>query len=80
MHGLEPWAEFFGTLLITKPSTLDPTISALFPQRPLASLLRDEPTMHAMTAVVRGMPSWNSVGPDSLPAELLSSKKHEFIQ
>ncbi|CAN0491162.1 unnamed protein product, partial [Laminaria digitata] len=50
---------------------LDPTISAQFPQRPLTPSLGDKPTVDDMTAVIRGMPNWKAVGPDSLPAELL---------
>ena len=76
---LERWVMFFGTLLITKSSKLDPTsISALFPQRPLALSLRDEPTMDDMTAVIRGIPNWKAVGPDSFPAELLKIDHPEF--
>ena len=70
---LERWEGFFGTLLTTKSSKLDPTIIALFPRRPLGPSLGDEPTMDDMTAVIRGMPNWKAVGPDSLPAGLLNS-------
>ena len=77
---LERWAGFFGTLLTAKSPNLDPTISALFPQLPLAPSLGDEPTMDDMTAVVRGMPNWKAVGPDSLPAELLKLDHPEFIR
>ena len=38
---LERWSGFFGTLLNTKSPKLDPTISGLFPQRPLAPSLGD---------------------------------------
>ena len=33
-----------------------------------------------MTAVIRGIPNWKAVGPDSLPAELLKFDHLEFIQ
>ena len=74
------WARFFGTLLTTTYSKLDLTISALFPQRPLTALLGDEPTMDDMPAVIRGMPNWKAVGPDSLPAEILKIDHPEFIR
>ena len=74
------WARYFGTLLNNKSSKLDPTTSGLFPQRPLAPSLGDEPTMDDMTAVIRGMPNWKAVGPDSLPAELLKIEHPEFIR
>ena len=77
---LERWAGYFGTLLNTKTPKLDPTISGLFPQRPLAPSLGDEPIMDGMTAVIRGMPNWKTVGPDSLPAELLKIDHPEFIR
>ena len=63
---LERWAGYFGTLLHTKSPKLGPTISGLFPQRPLAPSLGYEPTMDDMTAVIRGMPNWKAVGPDCL--------------
>ena len=77
---LERWERCFGTLLITKSSKLDPTISALFPQRPLAPSLGDEPPIDDMTAVIRGMPNWETVGPDSLPAELLKIDHLELLR
>ena len=77
---LERGARFFGTLLTTKSSKFDPTISALFLQRPLAPLLGDEPTMDDMTAVFRGMPDWKAVRPDSLPAELQNIDHPEFTR
>ena len=36
--------------------------------------------MDDMTAVIRGMPDWKVVGPDSLPAELLNVDHPEFIR
>ena len=42
---LERWTGYFGTLLNTKSPKLDPTISGLFPQWPLAPSLGDEPWM-----------------------------------
>ena len=75
---LDRWAGYFGTLQNTKSPKLDPTISGLFPQRPLAPSLGDEPIMDGMTAVIRGMPNWKTVGPDSLPAELLKIDHPEF--
>ena len=36
--------------------------------------------MDDMTAVIRGMPNWKAVGPDSLPAELLKIDHPEFIR
>ena len=36
--------------------------------------------MDDMTAVIRGMPNWKAVGPDSLPAELLKIENPEFIR
>ena len=53
----ERWVGFFQTLLNKKSPKLDPTISALFPQRPLTPSLGDEPTMDVMTGVIRGMPN-----------------------
>ena len=77
---LEQWERVVGTLLTTKSSKLDPTISALSPQRRLPPSLGDEPTMDNMTAVIRGMPNRKAVGPDSLPAELLKLDHPEFIR
>ena len=77
MRILERWASFSGTLLTTKSSKLDPTISALNPKRPTAPSLGEEPTMDDITAVIRGM---KAVGPDSLPAELLKIDHPEFIR
>ena len=77
---LERWAGYFGTLLNTKSPNHDPTTSGLFPQRPLAPSLGDEPTMDEIPAVVRGMPNWKAVGTDSLPAELLKIDHPEFIR
>ena len=54
---LEREVVFFGTVLTTKSSQLDPTISALFPQRPLAPLLGDELTMDGLMMAIRGMPN-----------------------
>ena len=51
------WRGFFQTLLNKKSSKLDLTITALFPQRPLASSLGVEPTMDDMMGVIRGMPN-----------------------
>ena len=59
---------------------LDLTITALFPQRPLAPSLVVEPTMDDMMAVIRGMPNWKAVGPDALPAEVLKLDHPEFIR
>ena len=36
--------------------------------------------MDEIPAVVRGMPNWKAVGPDSLPAELLKIDHPEFIR
>ena len=33
-----------------------------------------------VTAVIRAMPNWKAVGPDSLPAELLKIDHPEFIR
>ena len=77
---LERWAGYFGTLLNTKSPELDPNISGLFPQWPLAPSVGGEPTMDGMTKVIRGMPNWKAVGPDSLPAELLKIENPEFIR
>ena len=49
------WGGFFQTLLNKKSSKLDLTITALFPQRPLASSLGVEPTMDDMMGVIRGL-------------------------
>ena len=76
----ERWGGLSQTLLNKKSPKLDPTISILFPQRPLTPSLGDEPTMHNMTGVIRGTPNWKAVGPDSLPAELLKLDHHEFIR
>ena len=56
------------------------TITVLFPQRPLAPSLGVEPTMDDMMGVIRGMPNWKAVGPDSLPAEVLKLDHPEFIR
>ena len=64
----------------TKSPKLDAAISDLFPQRPLAPSLGDELTMNEMIAVIRGMPNWKAVGPDSLPSELLKIDHPEFIR
>ena len=77
---LKRWARFFGPLLTTESSKLNPIINALFPQRPLAPSLGDEPTMADTTAVIRGMPNWKAVGLDYLPAELLKIDYPEFIR
>ena len=36
--------------------------------------------MDDLTVVIRGMPNWKAVGPDSLPAELLKIDHPEFIR
>ena len=36
--------------------------------------------MDDLTVVIRGMPNWKAVGPDSLPAELLKFDHPEFIR
>ena len=36
--------------------------------------------MDEMTAVIRGMPNWKAVGPDSMPSELLKIDHPEFIR
>ena len=59
---------------------LDLTITALFPQRPLAPSLGDEPTVDDFTGVIRGIPNWKAVGPDSLLAEELKLDHPEFIR
>ena len=80
MRILKRRAGFFGTFLTTTSSKLDPTISALLPQRPLTPSLGDESTMDGMKAVIRGMQIWKAVGPDSRPAELLKLDHPEFIR
>ena len=45
----ERWGGYFQTVLNKKSPKLDPTISALFLQRPLIPSLGDEPTMDDMT-------------------------------
>ena len=77
---LKRWARYFGTLVNKKTPKLDPTISGLFPQRPLAPSLGDEPTMDDMTAVIRGMPNWKAVRSDSLQAELLQIDHPKIIR
>ena len=77
---LKRWAGYFRTLLHTKSPKLDPAINDLFPQRPLAPSLADELTVDKMTAVIRSMPIWKAVGPDSLPSELLKIDHPEFIR
>ena len=77
---LERWAGHFGPLLNTKSPKLDPANSDLFPQRPLAPSLGVELTTNEMIAVIRGMPNWKAVGPDSLPSELLEIDHLEFIR
>ena len=77
---LERWAGYFGTLPNTKSPKLDAAISDLFPQQQLAPSLRGELTMDEMTAVIRGMPNWKAVGPDSMPSELLEIDDPEFIR
>ena len=73
------WEGFFQPVLHKKSPKRDLTIIVLFPQRPLAPLLGDEPTMDDMTGVIRDMPNWKAVGPDSLPAEALKLDHPEFI-
>ena len=73
------WGGFFQTFLNKKSPKLDLTITALFPQRPSAPSLGVEPTMDYMTVLIRGMPTWKGVGPDSLPAEVLKLDYPEFI-
>ena len=36
--------------------------------------------MDDMMGVIRGMPNWKAVGPDSLPAEILKLDHPEFIR
>ena len=60
--------------------TLDPAKSDLFPQRPLPSSLGDELTTDEITAVIRGIPNWKALGPDSLPSELLKIDHREFTR
>ena len=52
----------------------------LFPQPSLALSLGVEPTMDGMMGVIRGMPNWKAVGPDSLPAEVVKLDHPEFIR
>ena len=66
------WGGVFQTLLNKKSPKLDLTITALFPQQHLAPSLRVEQTMDDMIGVIRGMPNWKAVVPDTLPAEVLS--------
>ena len=77
---LKRWGGFFQTLLNKKSSNLDPTISSLFPQRPLAPSLGYEPTVDDMTGVIRDMQNCKPLGPDSLLAEPLKFDHHEFIR
>ena len=56
-----------------KSPKLDLTITVLLPQQPLAPSLGVDPTMEDMMGVIRGMPNWKAVGPDSFPAQVLSS-------
>ena len=58
------WGGFFQTLNKKSPK-LDLTGTALFPQRPLAPSLGVRPTIDDMMGVIRGMPNWKAVGPDS---------------
>ena len=74
------WGGFFQTLLNKKSPKLDLTITALFPQRPLAPSLGVRPTIDDMMGVIRGMPNWNAVGPDCLLAEVLKLDHPEFIR
>ena len=67
-------------MITTLHDSLDLTITVLFPQRPLAPSLGVEPTMDDMMGVIRGMPNWKAVGPDSLPAEVLKLDHQEFIR
>ena len=76
----ERWGGYFQTVLNKKSPKLDPTISALFLQRPLIPSLGDEPTMDDMTGVIRGMPNWKAVGSDSHPAQLLKRDHPELIR
>ena len=66
------WEGFFQTLLNRKSPKLDLTITVLFPRRLLAPSIGVEPTMHDMMGEIRGMPNWKAVGPNPLPAEVLS--------
>lgn len=52
---LERWSGRFSSLLTTTSPNLDPTISALFPQRLLAPSLGDKATIDGIdVAVIRG--------------------------
>ena len=56
-------------------------IGTLFPRRPLALSLGDEPAMDEMTPAIRSMPkNWKAVGRDSLPAGLLKADHPEITE
>ena len=71
---------FFQTFLKKKSPKLDLAITVIFSQRPLAPSLDVQATIDDMMGVIRGMPNWKAVGPDSLPAEILKLDHPEFIR
>ena len=74
------WGGFFQTLLNKKSPKPGLTITALLPPRPLSPSLGVEPSMDDMMQVIRGMPNWKAVEPDSLPADVLKLDHLEFIR
>ena len=53
----EPWTGYIGTLLNMRSPKLDPALSDLLLQQPLASSLGSGLTMDEVTALNRGMPN-----------------------
>ena len=69
---------FFQTFLKKKSPKLDLAITVIFSQRPLAPSLDVQATIDDMMGVIRGMPNWKAVGPDSIPAEALKLDHLDF--
>ena len=74
------WGGFFKTLPNKKSPKLDLNITVLFTQPPLVPSLGVQQTMDDMMGVIRGIPYWKAVGPDSLAAEVLKLNHPEFIR
>ena len=63
---------FFRSLLNAKSDMLDLDIPKKLRQHPVASALRIEPTDEEIATAMKAMANAKTVGPDSLPVELLT--------
>ena len=66
------WVRFFHSLLNVKFDMLDPDIPKSIPQHLVASALGIEPTEEEVATALKAMTNGKAVGPDGLPAELLT--------